>query len=207
MSDEDILKLRDPNHIYYKSLIESIIPCNLPEFFDYYGNNVLLDENIMYWIRTSTNMEVLCGLLDYETNDFCITVRNTKPLLFDEKENKYNINPNYRSIRINIINPSYQKYSEDLFTKIQKDDFTENLILNWKEFRLGTLLTNTNIIIDQINFNLNYYNNIVNLFGKDIVPIIKNDPFSEDTKNKIFKLVDSILPKECPNYSLLPIKE
>lgn len=133
MTDQEILNQRDPDHKYYKSLNEFYYPDDMLEIEDDYGFNKMRenDPTIIYH-DDNTNIKVFNPLYDEESNDYYFRITRGDGFIEDSNnENKYVLNSNFRIIRVLLSKPDYQSYSEDIFTKEERDIFSNFVSNNW----------------------------------------------------------------------------
>ena len=158
MTEEEILKQRDPEGKYYKSFTEFFDSTGMIEFEDDYSNKMgESNSEIFYWILQDSDYShiyIFSSTFDSNTNNIylCLGV-NGWGLIYNPETNESNINISYRTIRINILNPSYQDHSEDILTKYQKDKFIEFVTNNWDDIRkysIENILMNTGTSLDNI---------------------------------------------------------
>ena len=165
MTEEQILNQRDPNKEYYSSITEFKNPKGMIEYEDYYGQNILHEYAAEDMLITESRLMVYSGMVEDNTGNIIITIRNKFPLVYNENSKEYTVDPEFRSIRIDLLNCNYGQYSEDIFTEKQKQEFIEVMNNNWNRFRDSTISSNESIDLD------------------------------------------NIIPKDCPDFSLLPTKD
>jgi hypothetical protein len=150
MTDQEILKLRDPKNKVYKSLTEFKNPKGMIEYEDYYGQNILHEYAAEDMLITESRLMVYSGMVEDNTGNIIITIGNKFPLVYNENSKEYTVDPEFRSIRVDLLNCNYGQYSEDIFTEKQKQEFIEIMNNNWNRFRESTISSNNSINLDNI---------------------------------------------------------
>lgn len=103
---------------------------NTEEYINEYERN--MNEHLTEYISSSNNLHLYSAVINKNKSDYYIKIDRYTPFINGA------VNQEYRVIKVNIYNPSYDISSDDIFTKEEKDIFIDMISNNWQ-----TIIYNT----------------------------------------------------------------
>ena len=92
---------------------------NTPENISEYNNSyeISMNENLVERIITIGDLYINSAVINKDNTDYYIKIDRFQPFIHNQ------INFEYKIIRVNLFNPSYDPNTDDIFTKKEKEDF------------------------------------------------------------------------------------